>query len=54
MNGTYTAGVAISAEGSRVAIVTCHLCGAALLVDPANTFDVFTRHDEWHNSVARR
>ena len=39
------------AEGSRIGIVTCKLCGAALLLDPRDTVDVIKLHVDFHNSV---
>jgi hypothetical protein len=37
-----------AAEGARVGLSTCSLCGAALLVDAQTGFDVFDRHTRWH------
>jgi hypothetical protein len=48
METEYTSTRAWSAEGARVGLVTCRRCGAALLIDPADDFDVIQRHDEWH------
>ena len=48
----YTGVRAFSAEGARVGLVSCLTCGAALLVDPADTdFNVFEKHDRWHRSL---
>lgn len=50
-----TSGVrAIQAEGARVGIVTCKACGAALLLDPADAFDVFAMHNAWHERLENR
>jgi hypothetical protein len=40
------------AEGARVAIQTCALCGASLLIDPAHKVDVVELHRLWHIAVA--
>ncbi len=40
-----------SAEGARVGLTSCRLCGAALFYDPATSFDVIERHDEWHRKI---
>ena len=47
---SYTAARAWSAEGARVGLVTCETCGAALLLDPNDDFNVLERHNEWHAS----
>lgn len=47
-----TSGVrAWEAEGARVGLVTCKTCGAALLLDPANDFNVFDLHNAWHERI---
>lgn len=48
--GRYTFARAFAAEGARVGLVTCRDCGASLLLDEANDFDVFAVHDDWHAS----
>lgn len=49
-----TSGVrAIQAEGARIGLVTCKTCGASLLLDPADDFNVFDLHNTWHEQVAR-
>lgn len=50
---TFTTYRAFAAEGARVGIFTCEMCGAALLLDPSQTFDVGERHAEWHHREAR-
>jgi hypothetical protein len=42
------------AEGARVALVSCVQCGAALLLDPGNEFDVIDRHVSWHINLRAR
>jgi hypothetical protein len=44
---------AVAAEGARVALTTCRLCGAAILLDPADDFDPVQHHRDWHESLAR-
>lgn len=33
----------------EVGIVTCMLCGAAILLDPADSFDMRALHTAWHS-----
>lgn len=40
-----------AAEGARVGIVTCKVCGAAILLDPADDFDSVALHREWHGDL---
>jgi hypothetical protein len=48
----YSEATAIAAEGARVGIVTCLVCGAAILLDPRGTGpDLITRHSEWHRGA---
>lgn len=47
----YTGGRAFPAEGARVALITCRRCGAALLIDPNDDFNVLQRHQEWHEEA---
>ena len=44
---------AVPAEGARVGIVSCLVCGAALTLDPEDTVDVRQLHREWHEGLAR-
>ena len=39
---------AVPAEGARIGIGSCPLCGCALLIDPDNTVDVYQKHLDWH------
>lgn len=41
----------LPAEGARVGIVTCLLCGAALLIDPRDKTPTTLRHTIWHESL---
>lgn len=47
---TFSDATAIHAEGCRVGIVTCHRCGAAILLDPREGFNALDLHVEWHES----
>lgn len=46
----YTGTRAIRAEGARIGLTVCKACGAALVIDIGIDFDVFARHNEWHES----
>lgn len=50
----YTPATVWAAEGARVGLATCERCGAALLVDPRTSFDVFALHDAFHEAEDRR
>lgn len=39
---------ALEAEGARIGIITCEKCGAALVLDPDDEFEVQERHRDWH------
>lgn len=47
---TFTGYRPFVAEGARCGIITCEVCGAALLLDPSDQFDVKQRHREWHKN----
>lgn len=47
----FTEARAIAAEGARVGIVTCKLCGSALLIDPADKESFVAAHVRWHDSL---
>lgn len=48
----YKSGVrAVVAEGARVGFLICEDCGASLLLDPTNEFDVVAIHDTWHDQI---
>ena len=46
-----TDATAIPAEGARVGLVSCLLCGAALLLDPRETLDTVAAHMTWHEGL---
>lgn len=48
MEPLFTSATVWSAEGARVGLVTCTRCGAAVLLDPRDTFQPQVRHREWH------
>ena len=39
---------ALQAEGARVGITNCKVCGAAVLIDPRNEVDYARLHAQWH------
>ena len=41
---------AITAEGARVAVVTCLACGAAVFMDPSDEFNSLAFHRLWHRT----
>ena len=43
-----TAYRAVPAEGARIGLVSCRICGAALVLDPGDTESVVERHVAWH------
>jgi hypothetical protein len=46
---TFSAATAWLAEGARVRLVTCELCGAAVLLEPYDSgVDAMGRHRLWH------
>jgi transcription elongation factor Elf1 len=49
-----TAATAIAAEGARVGVVSCRLCGAALLLDPREGWDNIGAHKAWHDAHEQR
>jgi hypothetical protein len=44
---------AIQAEGARIGITECPLCGAAILLDPFGQGSLAI-HQEWHRQLASR
>lgn len=38
------------AEGARVALVSCHICGAAVFLDPDESVAMDMVHRQWHES----
>lgn len=47
----YTPPRHFTAEGARIALVTCLDCGAALTIDPDYFVDVKALHDAWHERL---
>lgn len=54
MSEEYTNATIWDAEGARVGIVTCRRCGAALMLDQRDTFNVKSLHDQWHTELDNR
>jgi len=46
----HDAPTAIMAEGARVGLTTCRVCGAALLLDPREDVSPLDVHYLWHRS----
>jgi len=44
----YTPAREWTAEGARVGLVTCEMCGAAVLLDPGDKISATDRHTTWH------
>jgi hypothetical protein len=44
---------AVPADGARVGIVSCLECGAALLIDPADSDNVVALHRDFHERLER-
>lgn len=47
----FTEAAVVYAEGARIGIVTCKLCGAAILVDDRDGFNAIKLHKEWHQKI---
>ena len=47
----FTRATVLHAEGTRVAVINCETCGAALLLDPRETISVVDRHRAWHERL---
>ena len=47
--------VALAAEGARIGLASCRVCGAVILLDPRDSIDQTRLHVEWHddNDAAR-
>lgn len=39
---------AVEAEGARIGIATCKLCGAAIMLDPRDSENRAKQHAQWH------
>jgi hypothetical protein len=44
----FTAYRPFAAEGARVGLMTCTICGAAVLIDPHDSIDPAQLHEDWH------
>lgn len=38
----------VAAEGARIGFMPCVVCGAAVMVDPADDVNRVEQHREWH------
>jgi hypothetical protein len=45
----FTAARMVGAEGARVGLITCLLCGATILLDPDDSISALQLHTEWHS-----
>lgn len=50
----WTNATAFEAEGARVGLVTCLMCGAAVLLDPRDDKDPVALHTLWHRERGDR
>ena len=46
----FSPATAIQAEGARVGLTTCKLCGACVMLDPREEVNAARLHGEWHES----
>lgn len=44
----YTPARPVTAEGARIAFVSCLRCGSALVLDPGDPVNVLVLHESWH------
>lgn len=51
---TYSAARPWAAEGARVALISCLLCGAAILIDPADETSSLETHTAWHKALEQK
>jgi hypothetical protein len=42
---------AVAAEGARIGLLSCHICGAAIVVDPSDDVDRPQLHMDWHQEL---
>lgn len=40
---------AVQAEGARIGLASCPLCGCALFLDPTSVVDQYAKHLAWHD-----
>jgi hypothetical protein len=52
--GDYTRAAIVSAQDAKVGLITCRICGAAVLVYPLDPFDAARRHSAWHAGAVPR
>lgn len=43
----------VVAEGARVGFSICLECGAAILLDPAESIDFEAHHEAWHEELRK-
>lgn len=51
MSDMFTPYRAVSAEGARIALLTCRLCGAVVMLDPQDD-SATALHERWHSKTA--
>ena len=44
---------ALAAEGARIGIANCKICGAAVLLDPRSEINYARLHVEWHENEVK-
>lgn len=42
---------AVQAEGARVGLATCSICGANVLLDPREKINYLRVHINWHRAI---
>jgi hypothetical protein len=42
---------AVDAEGARIGLATCKLCGASVTIDPRDTVNYLRLHHRWHVKI---
>lgn len=42
---------AVMAEGARIGLCTCRICGAAIMFDPRDQINAAQLHAEWHDAT---
>lgn len=50
----YTAVTAIAAEGARVGLASCQICGATVLLDERDDRNMMIAHTLWHQRDIRK
>ncbi len=41
----------IQAEGARIGLCLCKICGSSILLDPRDCVNAARLHGEWHNRI---